>query len=166
MLVLAIISGDISAPRAPRREASPATPLAISQRSASPIARHGVCDRMHEHIWRRSIPGKGMSTVRPRERRDRCREFCCGPQDRPRGILGCPFLMAAVLMWWAGGPGHHRSDVQPIKMDRSHERSVRVCPVRRKHILSVAPDMYGRFLSSSRNINKISWGENMRKMIL
>ena len=73
-----------------------------------------------------AIPGKGMSAVRPRERRDRCREVCCGPQDRPRGILGCPFLMAATVVGGRRPGGHHRSDGQPIKMKRQPQRPAQI----------------------------------------
>ena len=63
-----------------------------------------------------------MHVVQPRERRDRCREACCGPPDRPRGILGCPFLMAAAVVGGRRPGGHHRSDGQPIKMERLPQR--------------------------------------------
>ena len=63
-----------------------------------------------------------MHGVRPCERRDRCYEVCCGPPDRPRGILGCPFLMAAAVVGGRRPGGHHRSDGQPIKMERQPQR--------------------------------------------
>ena len=104
------------------------TPLAISQCGASPSARHGVCDRMMAgHIWRWPIPGEDMHVAQPRERRDRCREACCGPPDRPRGILGRPFCLMMVAAPGGRPParppgGHHRSDGQPIKMERQPQR--------------------------------------------
>ena len=107
------------------------TLLAISQCGASPSARHGVCDRMAGHIWRWPIPGEDMHVVQPRERRDRCREDCCGPPDRPRGILGCPFLMAAAVVGGRRPGGHHRSDGQPIKMERQPQRPARSEPTLR-----------------------------------
>ena len=56
-----------------------------------------------------------MHVVQPRERRDQCREACCGPPDRPRGILGCPFcLMVAAVMVGGRPPGRPAATIDPM----------------------------------------------------
>ena len=128
VMARAIISDDISAPRAPAQRSIAATPLAISQCGASPSARQR---RLRSNGWAH------LATADPGRRHARCAAkrtagsmlqtplWTAGPQT---GHSGLSIFYGCCCRGWpaARGPaatGHRSADGhQPIKMERLPQR--------------------------------------------